>query len=118
MRTMALLATLMMLSPVAFAGDIDGKWTGSVDTPNGPVQLTYMLAAKGTELTGTAAGPDGTPVPLEHGKIEGDKVSFSLTFDFGQPTTINYTGTLAGKQLKIHSEMGGQPFDFTLTKAT
>lgn len=118
MRTAALLATLMMLSSVAFAGDIDGKWTGSVDTPNGPAQLTYMLASKGTQLTGTAAGPGGPPVPLEHGKIEGDKVSFSLTFDFGQPVTINYTGTLAGKQLKIHSDMGGQPIDFTLTKAS
>ena len=118
MRTTALIAALMMLSAAAFAAGIDGKWTGSVDTPNGPVQLTYMLASKGTQLTGTAAGPDGNAVPLEHGKIEGDKVSFSLTFNFGQPMTFNYTGTLAGNQLKLHSDIGGQAIDFTLTKAT
>lgn len=118
MRRTVLIAALMMLSAAAFADGIDGKWTGSVDTPNGPVQLTYTFAAKGTQLTGTALGPDGNAVPLEHGKIEGNKVTFSLTFNFGQPTTINYTGTLAGTQLKIHSEMGGQPVDFTLKKAS
>src|SRR6516162_7766084 len=108
MRTTGLIAALLIASSPAFAGNIDGKWTGSVDTPNGPAQLVYMLASKGTELTGTAAGPDGKPVPLEHGKIEGDKISFSLTFDFGQPMTFNYTGVLSGKQLKIHFEVQGQ----------
>jgi hypothetical protein len=119
MRTTGLIALLAMLSAPAFAGNIDGKWTGSIDTPNGPVQLTYVFASKGTELTGTAAGPDGNATPLEHGKIEGDKVSFSLTFNFGQPMTFAYTGTLSGKQLKLHSDMGGgiPPIDFTLTKA-
>jgi hypothetical protein len=117
MRTKLFIAALALASAPAFAASIDGKWTGSIDTPNGAVQLTYMLASMGTQLTGTAAGPDGNAIPLEHGKIEGDKISFSLTFNFGQPTTINYTGTLSGKQLKIHSEMGGQPIDFTLTKA-
>ncbi len=117
MRT-TVFAALMMVSFTAFAGDIDGKWTGSIDTPNGPVQLTYVLASKGTQLTGTAAGgPNGPPIPLQHGKIEGNKISFSLTFQLDQPTTFNYTGTLSGKQLKIHSDMGGQPIDFTLTKA-
>lgn len=117
MRTTGWLVALVMLSAPAFAGNIDGKWTGSIDTPNGPVRLTYVLASKGTELTGTAAGPDGNAIPLEHGKIEGDKISFSLTFNFGQPTTFTYIGTLSGKQLKIHSDMQGQPIDFTLTKA-
>jgi hypothetical protein len=119
MRITGLFALLALLSVPAFAANIDGKWTGSIDTPNGPVQLTYVFASKGTELTGTAAGPDGNATPLEHGKIEGDKVSFSLTFNFGQTMTFAYTGTLSGKELKLHSDMGGgiPPIDFTLTKA-
>ncbi len=119
MRKTAFIALLAMLSIPAFAADIDGKWIGSIDGPGGAVQLTYVLAAKGTELTGTAAGPDGNATPLEHGKIEGAKVSFSLTFNFGQPMTFAYTGTLSGKELKLHSDMGGgiPPIDFTLTKA-
>jgi hypothetical protein len=118
MRATRLIAALLISSAPAFAGSIDGKWTGSVDTPQGHVDLTYVLASTGTELTGTATGPDGNPVPIEHGKIEGDKISFSLTFNVGQPMTFSYTGILSGKQLKIHSEVGGQPIDFTLTKAS
>ncbi len=119
MRIAGLFVLLVMLSIPAFAANIDGKWTGPIDTANGPVQLTYVFASKGTELTGSAIGPDGNGIPLEHGKIEGDKVSFSLTFNFGQAMTFAYTGTLSGKQLKLHSDMGGgiPPVDFTLTKA-
>ncbi|MBX5463640.1 MAG: hypothetical protein IRZ28_21455 [Steroidobacteraceae bacterium] len=118
MKTTALVLALLLASLPAFATQgLDGKWTGSIDTPNGPVQLTYEFKSNGKTFTGSTVGPDGMPIPLENGKIDGNTISFSLTLNFGQPTTFNYTGVLAGEELTLHSEFMGQPFDFKLRKA-
>ena len=116
-RTLALGLLLLAATP-AFAADVDGKWTGSIDTPNGPVQVNYTFKAEGEKLTGSTAAPDGTAIPIQDGKIAGKKVSFSLTLDFGGgPVTFNYTGEVSPKEMKLHSEFMGMPIDFTLTKA-
>ena len=113
-----LLATLLVAAP-AFAADVDGKWTGSVDTPNGPIQVNYTFKADGAKLTGTTTGPDGTALPLKNGKVEGNKIAFSLDLDFGQgPMTLNYTGVVAPTEIKIQSEVMGQPIEFSVKKAT
>jgi hypothetical protein len=109
---------LLAVAAPAFAADIDGKWTGTFDSPDGPVAINYTFKAKGAELTGSTADPMGKEWPIADGKIMGSKVSFSLTLDFGQgPATFNYTGELAGGELKLHSDFMGNPFDLTLKKA-
>jgi hypothetical protein len=113
----ALALGLLLASASAFAADVDGKWTGSIDTPNGPVEINYTFKAEGATLTGATATPGGD-IPIKDGKINGNKVSFSLTLDFGQgPTTFNYTGEVSPKEMKLHSEFMGMPIDFTLKKA-
>jgi len=113
-----LLASLLVTTP-AFAADVDGKWTGSIDTPNGPVQINYTFKADGARLSGTSTGPDGTSIPLKNGKIDGNKIAFSLDLDFGQgPMTLNYTGEVAPTVIKIHSDFMGQPIEFSVKKAT
>ena len=115
-RTLAL--ALLLAATPAFAAEVDGKWTGSIDTPNGPVQVNYTFKAEGDTLTGSSTGPDGTSIPIKDGKIAGKKMSFSLTLDFGAgPTTFNYTGELAGPELKLHTSFMDMPIDFTLKKA-
>ncbi len=110
---------LLLVSSVAFAGGIDGKWTGSIDSPNGPVQVNYEFKSEGAKVTGTTMGPDGSTLALKNVKVDGDKISFSLDLDFGQgPTTFNYTGVIQAGQMKLHSEFMGMPIDFTLKKAT
>lgn len=120
MKKVALALALLITSVTAFAGPIDGKWTGSIDTPNGKVDLVYQLASEGTTLTGNAIGPDGTPVPLQNGKIEGNKLSFTLTFtNMGpEPLVFHYTGDLAGDELTLRSDFMGQPFEFKLKKVS
>lgn len=109
---------LLLAAAPAFAGDIDGKWTGMIDTPNGAVAIAYTFKANGETLVGSTTGPDGTEYPIKDGKITGDKVSFSLTLDFGQgPITFNYTGEVSPTELKLHSSFMDQPIDFTLKKA-
>ncbi len=110
-------AALLAVAP-AFAADVDGKWVGSLDTPNGPAQITFSFKADGAKLTGTNLAPDGTPIPLKNGKVDGHNISFSLdvTFPGADPVTFNYTGVLAGKEIKLHTEFMGMPLDFTVKK--
>jgi hypothetical protein len=109
---------LLAAATPAFAADIDGKWTGTVDSPNGPVTINYTFKASGEVLTGSTADPMGKEWPIANGKISGNKVSFSLTLDFGQgPATFNYTGELSPAELKLHSDFMGTPFDLSLKKA-
>jgi hypothetical protein len=80
--------------------------------------VTYVFKAEGTTLTGSTTGPDGNTLALKNGKIDGDKISFSLDIDFGGgPTTFNYTGVVSTGEIKLHSEFMGQPIDFSLKKA-
>jgi hypothetical protein len=112
------LAVLLTAAAPAFAGDVDGKWKGSIDTPNGAVELNYTFKSEGQTLTGFTTGPDGSEIPIKDGKVDGQMVSFSLTLDFGAgPTTFNYTGELSPTELKLKSSFMDMPFEFTLKKA-
>jgi hypothetical protein len=79
-----LLAFVMIvgLASRAFASDVTGKWVGSVETPNGPLELTYELKADGEMLTGTVASPMGS-LPLSEGKIAGDTLTYKVTIEGG-----------------------------------
>ena len=110
-------ALLLAASPAFAGGNVDGKWTGSLDTPNGPVQVSFLFKTDGTTLTGTTTGPDGNPLALKNGKIDGDKISFSFDISFGaEPTTFNYTGVVAGSEMKLHTDFMGQAIDYTVKK--
>ena len=64
----------------AFAADVTGKWTTQFDTPNGAITLTYDFKQDGTKLTGSVQGPTGDPIPIQDGKVDGDKISFTVTY--------------------------------------
>ena len=109
--------SLLLAALPAFGADVDGKWLGSVDSPNGPVQINFTFKAAGPTLTGSSTGPDGNSVMIKNGKIDGSHLSFTFDVDFGAgPTTFNYTGVLAGTELKLHTEFMGMPIDFTMKK--
>ncbi len=74
MKFKALLLGLLLVSSVpAFADPVDGDWTGSLDTPNGPVMIAYTFKADGATLTGSTTGPDGMKIPIKDGKIDGQQ---------------------------------------------
>jgi len=120
MKMRALVCGLLLAAAVpAFAADVDGKWKGSLDTPNGPVEVNFTFKADGPKLTGTTLGPDGKELALKNGKVEGDKISFTLEVDMGgNPLTFNYTGVVAAGQIKLHTDFMGQPIDYAVKKAT
>ena len=118
MKLKTLGITLLLAAAPAFAADVDGKWAGSLETPGGTLPISYVFKSDGAKLTGSTATPDGGQIEIKNGKVEGNKISFSLEVDFGQgPTTFNYTGVVSPTEIKLHSSFMDMPIDFALKKA-
>jgi hypothetical protein len=118
MRLRLLVCTLVLTAASAFAADIDGKWSGSMDTPNGAINLFYNLKAEGSTVTGTMTGPDGSEVKIDNGKLDGDKVTFTATVDFnGMQVTIGFSGLVKGNDIALTMDFMGMPFPIALKKA-
>lgn len=117
MKLRLVFASFVLMAASAFAADIDGKWSGNLETPNGPIAIGYDFKSEGATLTGTTTGPDGATVKISDGKIDGNKVSFTVTVDFGgMPVTISYTGEVSGANLKLVLDFAGMPFEMALKK--
>jgi hypothetical protein len=112
-----LLATLLVAAP-AMAADVAGKWTGMLATPMGDITLGFEFKADGTMLTGSTTGPDGTAIPIKNGKIDGDKITFVVSLDFGgMAIDLNYSGVVSSGEIKMMGDFAGMPFEFLLKKA-
>jgi hypothetical protein len=132
---------LLVVTCVAFAADVTGKWTyetpGRGGNPGRPTTIT--LKQDGAKLTGTvpgmmgrnrggdAAAPAGPPPEQEisNGKVDGNNVYFEVkrTTPNGDIVT-KYEGTLDGDTLKLKITQpgfnGGDPrvTDVVAKKAT
>jgi hypothetical protein len=114
----AVLALVLLSSSAALAATVDGKWTGMIDTPMGPLPVGFTFKADGAMLAGSTTGPDGAEIPIKNGKVDGDKISFSVDLDFGgMALTLGYTGVVAADQIKLTLDFMGMPFDFVVKKA-
>lgn len=117
-RALAPVLMILMLAGPALAADVDGTWTGSLDTPNGAVAVSFTFKADGNTLTGSTRGMDGTDVPIKNGKIDGDKIAFAIDLNFGgNAFTLNYTGVVSSDQIKMTADFMGMPFEFVLKRA-
>ena len=115
---------LILSVSIAFGADIDGKWVGKYDSGMGgdPMDMEYTFKADGSKLTGTTiGGGDGEQIQITNGKIDGSKLSFTVTVDMmGMEMVFDYTGELKGDTLNLKFEMGGEwgmTGEFTVQKA-
>jgi len=112
-----LLLALVLVCAPAFAANVDGDWTGPIDSPNGPVQMNYTFKADGAKLTGTTTGPDGAKLVIKDGKIDGANISFAVDVDFGGTAmTLKYTGVVAADSVALSMDFQGQPVNITVKK--
>jgi hypothetical protein len=113
------LAVLAMLtfSFVALAADATGKWTGEVPGGRGNQPVTFNLKADGAKLTGTITTAQGD-APIEDGKVDGDKITFSRTAPGrdGTPAKQTFTGMVKGDTIEFTREGGRGPVTFTVKK--
>ncbi|HEY1756661.1 MAG TPA: hypothetical protein VGG72_14905 [Bryobacteraceae bacterium] len=118
MRLGALVAGFLFVAVSAFAAGVDGKWSGSVTTPGGDFPVAFTFKADGAKLTGSMQGMDGMDIVIKDGKIDGEKIAFSVTLDFGgMPFMLTYTGVVSSDQIKLSGDAGGMPFEFVVKKA-
>src|SRR5665213_4541984 len=109
-KLLCLCAVLMMAltTATAFAADQTGAWTGSMKSPNGDdFQITFNLKQDGAKLTGTVQGPQGDPMDITDGKVDGDKFSFNASFN---GMTIKHDGTVKGDEIKMTTKSDNADF--------
>jgi autotransporter translocation and assembly factor TamB len=108
-RSVAIAAGLAaLLAVAAWTGDISGTWTGQLSGPDGnSFNLTYSFKQDGEKLTGTVAGPQGDPIQLEEGKVQGDKISFTVHVEFNGGTKFTSEGTIKGEEITITTKAEG-----------
>ena len=83
--------------------NIDGNWKGTRETPNGTFEVNYTFKAEGATLTGTLKTSFGE-TKLENGKVDGNKISYSITFN---GTTVSSTGEIINEnEILIKNEFG------------
>lgn len=74
-----------------------------------PFTLTYAFKQDGEKLTGTVTGPGGD-LPLNEGKVVGDKVTFFVTVDMGgTPAKFASEGVIKGDEITINTKSDGGP---------
>ncbi|HEY6400504.1 MAG TPA: hypothetical protein VI479_03795 [Blastocatellia bacterium] len=105
---------------LAWAADVDGKWTAQVPGRGGQTrEQTFTFKAEGDKLTGTVSGMQGDN-PISDGKISGDEISFTVKISFnGNDVTLLYKGKVSGDEIKMtRTRQGGdQPGqEFTAKK--
>jgi len=105
------IAAGMLLSSVAVAADVSGKWKAEFTTPDGtPRTNTFTFKVEGRNLTGTVAGSQDETA-IQNGKISGDEISFSAERPFGKFT---YKGKVTGSDIKFKVDRGeGDSFEMT-----
>ncbi len=117
MKLITRAAGLLLVAVSVFAADVDGKWAGSVSTPNGDFPQAFTFKADGAKLTGSMTGMDGMEIAIKDGKVDGNNVSFSVSLDFGgMPFTLIYHGVVAQDQIKLTGDAMGMPFELVVKK--
>lgn len=116
-RLLFLALTGVLLASMLIAADISGTWTGLMTFGDNQIPLTYVFKQDGAKLTGSVASPNGD-LPLQEGKVEGDKLSFYVMVDMGgNPTKFVGTGTLKGEEIALETKAPDFATTMTLKRA-
>ena len=103
-------AILWILTGAALAADVTGAWSGTMSMGDNQFTLTYTFKQDGDKLSGTVVGPQGDPLPLVEGKVDGDKISFAVKVDMnGDTAKFVSTGTIKGEEIAITTKAEGGP---------
>ena len=120
-QVLYVVATLVLAVMSAWAADLSGKWTAQVPGRGGQSrETTFTFKVDGEKLTGTISGGQNE-TPIADGKISGDEISFTVTFERqGNTIKMTYKGKITGNEIKFTRTREGsdQAQEFTAKKAT
>jgi hypothetical protein len=118
--------TALVVSSLASAADLDGRWSWSEAGRRGnSYTVTLTLKVSGTKLTGSITAPgqggpgrggggggggDPQEIKISNGKVDGNDFSFKVTQQMGRggmSTTTEYKGTFNDDKLEIEIKRPG-----------
>lgn len=100
---LSLLIYFVLLSHPVNAASIDGKWTWTIETPDGNAFKTSMeVKGEGEKITGNVSSEvGGQKTPIQEGLLKGNKISFTVTPKFEEnQLTVEYAGVLTEDRIK------------------
>ena len=95
----------LMLLPTASATDLNGKWKGDLNGPDGnALEINFDFKVDGEKLTGTVANTYGEE-QITDGVVKGDDISFVILAG-GVQFKLTYKGKVDGENIKFHVTIG------------
>ena len=98
MKSFGLLSLMALTCWLAYAAEIDGKWTAEIQRKTTEVTETLVLKANGNKLTGSVQR-GGPAAQISDGVINGNEVSFKVLRPNGG--FQQYKGSLSAGSLKL-----------------
>ncbi len=90
----------------AAPAQIAGTWAMTMQSPQGPLDITMALTQSGTSFSGTMTSMMGTS-PIDEGRISGRTATWSMTMQAGGQTfTLSYRGQVEGNRMTGSAELG------------
>jgi len=85
---------------------VGGTWAMTLNSPQGPLDITMTMSQTGTTVTGSMTSMMGTQT-IDEGQVNGRNVSWSMTMQVGgQSITIQYRGQVEGTRMTGSAELG------------
>jgi hypothetical protein len=116
MKSKIFICALLVIGFVnsCFAQDINGKWKGQMEGPNGSMDMVFTFKVNADTLTGTVESPMGE-LPISNGKVSGHQFSFDVSFN---EMTINHQCTIAADSISMKIPgMQGDTMEMTLRRS-
>jgi hypothetical protein len=110
---------VLAVAALAWAADINGKWKGEIDSPDGQkITNTFTFKVDGEKVTGSVhSSRSGTEAPIEDGTLKGDALAFTITREIeGTQMKLRYTGKVKADEIgiTITADAGGQNFEMQM----
>jgi hypothetical protein len=107
MRFVTIVFALLLTSLSALAANVAGTWAVTVDSPNGPLDVTLTLKQDGDKLTGTVNSQMGD-APIT-GTVKDNDLTFTMNMDAnGASMVIVYKAKVDGDKMTGSLDFAGQ----------
>ncbi|HEU5217278.1 MAG TPA: amidohydrolase family protein [Gemmatimonadales bacterium] len=88
------------------AAQLGGAWTMTLQSPQGPLELTMTVTQSGSTFSGSMVSPLGAS-EVSGGEIAGRTATWSTTIQVGgQSITLNYRGEVDGNRMTGSADLG------------
>ena len=113
MKTISILIITLLISIIATAQDITGKWNGALKVQGTQLRIVFNVTKSGETFSSTMDSPDqgANGIPVTKTTFENSKIKFEVA-----NARIEYDGELNGDEITGTFKQGGQVFPMNLSR--